>query len=309
MKAFIDGHMEDAIDLYREFEVRKRKVRLDMTDTPTMAVKIPVALYNLYESKNEGRKLQDDIKKNEKYKDRVKCLADKMKIDSNIMKSFFKRPLEDLVEHMRDILGEVPVRGTNTFILVGGFSESEIVQDTIKAKFSNMRVIIPFDAGLAVLKGAVIFGHASMVVTSRICRRTYGMAVSKPYVEGKYRTERKEIVDGREIVRNVFHKYMELGQTTKVGEAVSTVPLSASKGKSLARVRVFSSIDKHPEFVTDPRCCYLGEIIVEIPEMEQEAGGTVDVKMTFGGTELSVEALEKKSGKSYQSRFDFLGGH
>ncbi|XP_045204834.2 heat shock 70 kDa protein 12B-like [Mercenaria mercenaria] len=307
MKSFLNDHMEDAIDMYREFEIRKRKVMLDMSETPNMAIKIPVALYELYEDKH-GRKLKEDIKKHDKYKDRVTCLADKMKIDSNIMKSFFKKPLDDLVEHMRDILGEMPVRGTNTFIIVGGFAESGIVQETIKAKFSNMRVIIPFDAGLAVLKGAVIFGHAPMVVTSRVCRRTYGMAVSKVYVEGKYPEGRKEIANGREIVRNVFHKYMEIGQPTKVGEAVSTVPLSASRGQSLARVRVFSSKDSCPEFVTDRGCSYLGEIIVNIPEMEQEEGGTVDVKMTFGGTELTVEALEKKSRKSYRSRFDFLCG-
>jgi hypothetical protein len=191
---------------------------------------------------------------------------------------------------------------------VGGFAESGIVQETIKSKFSNMRVIIPFDAGLAVLKGAVIFGHAPMVVTSRVCRRTYGMAVTKAFIKGQYPEDRKEFMGNREVVRNVFHRYMQLGQPTKVGEAVSTVPMSAAKGQSLARVRVFSSKCSCPEFVTERGCSYLGEIIVNIPESEQEEGGTVDVKMTFGGTELSVEALEKKSGKSYRSRFDFLSG-
>lgn len=308
MADFLKNHMEDAIDLYRDFEIKKRRVSLDMSDTPKMAIKIPVILYELYKDKHK-RTVQESIMKNAKYKDKLTCLADKMKIDSNIMKSFFKKPLDELVEHMRDILGEIPVRGTNTFIIVGGFAESGIVQETIKQKFSNMRVIIPFDAGLAVLKGAVIFGHAPMVITSRVCRRTYGMAVSKPYVEGRYAENRKEVVGGREIVRNIFHKYMELGHPTKVGEAVSTVPLSASRGQSLARVRVFSSKEKSPEFVTDKGCNYLGEIIVNIPEMDQEEGGTVDVKMTFGGTELAVEAFEKKSGNTYRSRFDFLTGN
>lgn len=307
MKEFLDKHMEDAIDLFREFEIRKRKVRMDMSETPSMAIKIPVCLYELYEEKHKS-KLKDDIKNNAKYKDRVTCLADKMKIDSNIMKSFFKKPLDELVEHMRDILGELPVRGTKTFIIVGGFAESGIVQDTIKAKFSNMKVIIPFDAGLAVLKGAVIFGHAPMVVTSRVCRRTYGMAVSKAFVKGMYPDERMEIVGGREIVRNVFHKYMERGQPTKVGHAVKTQPLSASSGQTQARVRVFSSKNTDPVFVTDSSCTYLGEIIVNIPELEQDEGATVQVMMTFGGTELAVEALETKSGSLYKSRFDFLSG-
>lgn len=308
LDTFRNEHMEDCIDLYREFELRKRKTAMNMEEDSKTAIKIPVALYELYEDKH-GRKLKNDIQNNEKFrkwKDKISCLADKMKIDNTVMQFFFKKPLEDLIEHIRDILGELPVRGTRTFIIVGGFAESEMVQDFVRSKFPNMNVIVPFDAGLAVLKGAVIFGHAPMVVTSRVCPRTYGMAVSKPYVAGKYSEQRAEVVGGREIVRNVFHPYMAMGQPTKVGQEITSLPLSVAKGQKTARVRVFSSKESSPEFVTDKGCSYLGEIVVHVPEMEDDEGGTVDVKMTFGGTELKVAATEKKSGQTYLSRFDFL---
>jgi hypothetical protein len=43
--------------------------------------------------------------------------------------------------------------------MVGGFSECELVQDAIRDKIgTSMKLIIPVEAGLAVLKGAVLFG-------------------------------------------------------------------------------------------------------------------------------------------------------
>jgi hypothetical protein len=43
--------------------------------------------------------------------------------------------------------------------MVGGFSESTILQEHIKKGFPDKNLFIPKEAGLAVLKGAVIFGH------------------------------------------------------------------------------------------------------------------------------------------------------
>jgi len=306
MHDFKQTSMEDALDLHREFEVRKRSVKMD-GDVKSMNLKIPVALYDMYEDKN-GSRLRDDVQKSQKFakfRDRVTCAADKIKVDINLLRLFFKKPMEDLAEHIRDILGELPVRGTKTFIVVGGFAESNMVQETLKAKFPNMEVIIPFDAGLAVLKGAVIFGHAPMVITSRVCPRTYGMAVSKLYVEGVYPADQvKETLDGKKIVKNVFHKYMTIGEPTKVGQVVTSLPLSVHPGEPQARVRIFASKQSDPVFVTDRGCSYLGEILVDTAEVTE--GGSIAVQMTFGGTELRVDAHEKTTGKSYRSRFDFL---
>lgn len=43
--------------------------------------------------------------------------------------------------------------------MVGGFSESPFMQAAFLNAFSDKRVIVPEEAGLAVLKGAVMFGH------------------------------------------------------------------------------------------------------------------------------------------------------
>ncbi|CAG2210702.1 unnamed protein product [Mytilus edulis] len=50
-----------------------------------------------------------------------------------------------------------------SIILVGSFSECSLVQETIRKTFSTRNVIVPEDSGLAVLKGAVIYGHKKMI--------------------------------------------------------------------------------------------------------------------------------------------------
>lgn len=302
MKLFFKHHMEDVLDLYREFEIRKRRVKIDMSETPTLSIKIPVALLDRYQ-KYTGNSLRDIIKDDPKYKGKVTCLADKIRIDSSTMKSFFADAMENLVDHIREILAEIPVRGTNMFILVGGFSESEFVQETIRAKFPNVKTIVPFDAGLAVLKGAVIFGHAPMVITSRVCRRTFGIAVRRPFDKQTDPIEKHDWVGDREVCKDVFHKYMEIGQPLKVGEPVTT-SLSASPHQTTARIRVYASAEKQPGFVTDAKSSYLGEVVVSLEDSDSVS--VVDVKLTFGGTELAVETKERSTGKTVKSRFDFL---
>lgn len=50
--------------------------------------------------------------------------------------------------------------------MVGGFSECEIVQDAIRKAFPECRVVVPHEAGLAVLIGAVLFGHRLISIIS-----------------------------------------------------------------------------------------------------------------------------------------------
>lgn len=47
-----------------------------------------------------------------------------------------------------------------TFIVVGGFSNFYVIKDTLEHEFSNVEIIYPpFDVDLAVVKGAVLYGH------------------------------------------------------------------------------------------------------------------------------------------------------
>ena len=76
------------------------------------------------------------------------------------MRKLFKESCDSNVRNMKELFSEPASLGTDTIILVGGFSESEILQQAIYKSFPKKRLIIPQEAGLAVLKGAVLFGHS-----------------------------------------------------------------------------------------------------------------------------------------------------
>ncbi|KAK3593606.1 hypothetical protein CHS0354_018704 [Potamilus streckersoni] len=303
VRQFTEECTEDFLDLFREFEFVKRQIKLDMTDKPKVRVKIPVSFYDIFKNQR-NKSLKESLAQTGQYAGKIECLADKLIIDAEVMKSLFKKNIDNIVEHIQDVLGELPVRGTKILFLVGGFSESLIVQESIRRRFSNMKVIVPFDAGLAVLKGAVIYGHKPLSIASRMCRLTYGIAVSKLFQAGQPEEKKYTDSQGRVLVKDVFHKYVEMDTPVKVGDFQTSVALSASKDQGVGRIRVYSSNKKSPNFVTDKGCTLLGEILIELEE--EDEGGRYDVKMAFGGTEIIVEATEQTTKKTQRATFDFL---
>jgi hypothetical protein len=57
--------------------------------------------------------------------------------------------------------------------MVGGFSESEILQIEIRNAFPDLQLFIPMEGGVSVLKGAVIYGHSPKTLGIRLCNFTY----------------------------------------------------------------------------------------------------------------------------------------
>jgi hypothetical protein len=60
----------------------------------------------------------------------------------------------------------------------------------------NQTLIIPQEAGLAVLKGAVLFGFEPRIISTRICKATYGVKTNSAFKEGTDPEEKKTIIEG-----------------------------------------------------------------------------------------------------------------
>lgn len=112
----------------------------------------------LYESKNIGI-FNDVVKNYEMYYQRISIIFDKLKIDFELVKGFFRDFLDKFIEYLQQVLMVLKVRGIKMFFLVGGFVELFIVQDILCGKFLYIKLIIFVEVGLIVLKGVVIFGY------------------------------------------------------------------------------------------------------------------------------------------------------
>ena len=169
----------DEIDMLRDFEVKKRTVTSEETNKITM--KIPSALNDSCRRVN-GRDIKTHVASG-KWKEKVTFLSDKCRVAPELFREFFDGPVNRIIDQLKTVTRRV--RDVSTILMVGGFSESDILQCRVKHTFPNMKVIIPNEAGLAVLKGAVIYGHEPETITSRICRYTYGVDTCVPFVPGK----------------------------------------------------------------------------------------------------------------------------
>ena len=77
------------------------------------------------------------------------------------------------------------LQGIEYLFLVGGFAESPILQNEIRRAFSSiLKVIIPQDVSLTILKGAVLFGLDPTIVNVRRSRLTYGVSVLNRFCSG-----------------------------------------------------------------------------------------------------------------------------
>ncbi|KAL3878673.1 hypothetical protein ACJMK2_031004 [Sinanodonta woodiana] len=299
-KKFCDSQKADHVDLLRELEAKKRTIAPGSDNKIT--VKMPVSLTSLYE-KDSGETIADAIKETS-FKDKMIWAADKVRIEANLFKGLFKECTDGVTRCVRELLQKPEVKDVDTFLMVGGFSESPMMQAAIRDAFPNAKIIIPADAGLVVLKGAVVFGREPMKIASRIAKYTYGINISPPFDSTLYPQEKRVVVGGKERCKDVFKKYIQKGESIKIGERRSGKHVSLKADQKEMLLKIYASAAKDPKFITDPGCEYMGRLIVKLPEAQDIF--RVNVDMMFGQTELLVEAEEETSKQKFTSYFDFL---
>lgn len=152
-----DDFKADDLDIHRELETKKSTVKPESNSKIT--IKLPVSLFETFEEET-GEKMNEVIQQTQ-YANKMSFFGDRLKMEADLLKELFREPIKMLVEHLQQLMTEDNLSDVSTLLMVGGFSESPIMQDAIMKSFPAKRVIVPVDAGLAVLKGAVLFGHQS----------------------------------------------------------------------------------------------------------------------------------------------------
>lgn len=299
---FCDKNAADFVDMFREFELKKRgfsgKEKL-------MTIKIPVSLKETFEEDTE-ESIQDVLSQSS-YSGKMKWTGDKLRINSNLFATLFDVATKNIVEHLNNLLKDPEVEGTKNIIMVGGFSESSIIQAKVKEGFPDMTVIIPAEAGLSVLKGAVIFGHIPRTISSRKAKYTYGLETMTKFVKGRH-SDDKKYSEGDEVkCKDIFSVHVEKGETLKIDEVQSEKcynPLTPDQKEII--FQFYISDKQHPMYTTDSGCTHIGKMKVLIPDTTGGLDRPVKVSMTFGGTELKVEAVEEKTNKATTAKLQFL---
>ncbi|XP_060566317.1 heat shock 70 kDa protein 12B-like [Ruditapes philippinarum] len=265
VKQFKEVAMVDYLDLMKSFELKKR------TKPPTQGVqkvmvKIPTKLKTLTEEIT-GKVPEDTIAET-RYKDGIKIVVDKLRFDIDIMNSFFKESVENIVGHLKELFMKPDVDACDVILMVGGYSESYHLQEKIKSNFPSKKVVTPNEAGLAVLKGAVMFGHNPALIAERKMKFTYGNAKFP----------------------GLFHVHVREGDTVKLGEEQpEQIFHPIFPFLTEVTVNLFCTKDRNPVLVADEGCIEIGTVTVPMPDTTGGCDRKVGVSFRFGGTEIEVK--------------------
>ncbi|WAR14055.1 HS12B-like protein [Mya arenaria] len=291
--------MNDYFDVTREFEHKKRS--FDTDKTKQIIVRISASLKDFAE-KYSSKSLEELIASLKVRENAITTRGnDKLKIDVTVVQTWFKRPIDLLIQHLKSLLAEPKIKSVRTVILVGGFGESAYVQERIRNELAGIRLIVPPDAGLAVLKGAVRFGHIPAIVSSRVMNYTYGTSVYAPFDKKKHPEEKKVWKNGEWLIEKCFDVYVRVNEEVRVDKQVTMTNIPNNK---ISLTRVYRTTHENPEFTTDPGCNLLGivklKISTDIPFQQQ----IIETTFMFGDTELLVKTKNTITGKEAYMTFE-----
>lgn len=289
----------DYLGLCREFEVKKRSIRPD--STAKITIRIPLSLSERFQEV-KGVSLKSSFKSNKS----MSWVGDKLRVDPDTAKKFFEEPCQRIVDHLKDLFQKGAVVDTDIILMVGGFSESQMLQEAIKSAFQSKTVIIPEDAGLAVLKGAVQFGFNPKVISPRIIRYTFGFGTNMQFRPHTDPEDKKHFTNNKMYCRDRFGKHIGRGEPMECDDLTNTKtynPLKENASKIV--LPLYSSRSDDPQYIDEEDCTYIGKFEVDLSDVTGP-DRDVEIGMKFGGTDIAVEATIKSTGKKIEARYSEL---
>ena len=276
--------MVEFLIMTREFEVRKRTVQECLSKN--FISRISSVLNRKLTLNEKVEKVQSSY-----LKDQVSFINDKLKMSPNLIKSFFNNSIENIISHIGNILKAI--QDVDMILLVGGYAESQLVQERIKKKFENYSIIIPQDCNLVVMKGAVLFGHNRMSISARILRFTYGTSLHPMLDPKKHPQENHYIYENFD---KLICKNTKVPATKEI-VTVDVVPLYEKQKLYLSRVYC---TEKEDIIVVDESCELVGTLEVSVPS-HVEGIWEAQERYVFGLTEIEVSARVEATNQTFET--------
>lgn len=309
MAQFRDFNGPDYLDLCRQFELKKKTY--SRSSKNDVVIRIPFELCDLFETYCED-KIVDAIERSP-YRGKVRYKRSKMHLSSDVFEEFYEEITQNLINEVTKILNHPRCKDVSAILMVGGFSESEVLQLELRNAFPNLEFFIPVEGGLAVLKGGVIFGHNPRTVGMRLCNFTYGVNAMLPFSKRRHPMSHRVIWNGKPYCSFIFRVLFTVNEEIKEGEVrsirvIDVFDSEETQDKRLLpiRVQIYASDSEAPVYTTDEGCRLHAEIVVPPPDGKwpKRVFGTVELE--FAGEEMIGTYISDETGAKSCARFEFL---
>ncbi|XP_019623428.1 PREDICTED: heat shock 70 kDa protein 12B-like [Branchiostoma belcheri] len=227
----------------------------------------------------------------------------------------FSKSLKFLSDHLREAVKIIPtnpkLRNIKTIFLVGGFADSPLLWKAVAAAVSDrgVRVLVPEEACLAVIKGAVMFGRNPNAIQERVSARTYGVRSMTTFIEGLHPPQKKVVAHGTALATDIFNKFVGVDELVELQCRRSIDFKALRDDQRSATVYLFSTSKRDPQFTTDHGMSLCGRVQVDMPDTRGGRERVIRVTFIFGGTEIDVQAEDLTSHMRAFATIDFLTKH
>jgi hypothetical protein len=289
MEKFKEDHMDAYLDLMKAFEVKKRETKKGKP----LAFKIPVALMDLAEDIT-GEKIRNTISTS-KHQKSIRLTGDKLRLDCNIIYGVFEKSIKNINDHLHKLFENPEVALCDAILMVGGYSESPLLQESIKENFPSKKIIVPTDAGLAVLKGAVIYGHNPTLIAQRVCKYTYGIEIDHQKTSTCNHPETEVCnLNGMPHCKGIFSTHVRTGDIVNLGEEIrEQIYHPTEPHHTRVSITIYCTQKRYPDLVTETDCFKLGNVDIPMPDTTGGCDRQIGVSFQFGGTEIEVKVRDK----------------
>uniref|UniRef100_A0A8W8L536 Heat shock 70 kDa protein 12B n=1 Tax=Magallana gigas TaxID=29159 RepID=A0A8W8L536_MAGGI len=295
-------HKEEFLEIIQNIHAKKKLIKPN--ESGNTRIIIPRVLQDLSKKSHGVKTFNAVIQKKDVHRNVMDFEVGKLVLDNHFFRGFFKKTIDGIVKHIDEIFQESRAKDVKIIVMVGSFSRCLLVQDAIKKNFCNLSIIVPKQCELAVLKGAVYFGHISDAIPRRSARLTYGFQTWPEFNEDIHPEEKRVEWGKSSRCRDVFLKIVTKGDKIMKGFTKSQVFRVPYNRENVLECGLFISEKKNLMFVDDPDCKLLGTLQVPFSPNKQNSETLVEEKLLFGETELIFTAEDIYSGLKYEIRFD-----
>ena len=213
--------------------------------------------------------------------------------------------------HVASLLARFPE--IKVIFLVGGFSESGVLQGRIKTRFetAGRKLVIPSRPGLSVLRGAVKFGRDTSAFALRKARHTYGVGHSTSFdptnpVHVSAANEDITVLRKNGIptptITNMFSKFVTKGADLEADEVVTETFSPCHDGQTSVSFPLFMTPLKNPERICRREMRQVGTITCG---SSGSINDSIACKLVFGSTEMKLSAYNTTTGQAVAANINY----
>lgn len=217
-----------------------------------------------------------------------------------------------IVCQITDIIGEVlkkpECKAIEQILLVGGFAESDFLFHEIERAFPSLTVKRSSVPSTSILQGAIIYGlHQDMITSRKMCQ-SIGIETWDNFMPEIHDIDKKEVMDGKELCKNVFTKFVEVNKSIHIENKIEYPFTPASKDQDDCKIEIFASHNSRAFYTDDDSCYKIGMLTVQnLPKFGSDTSRKVLIVFKVSGTEITVSAFCNGKTKELPVNLDFIG--